>query len=352
MNRRRPLEGRVLLTELERVAPAISPTAALGTQTPRVSVIVPCYNTARFVAETLQSVFAQTFRSFEVVVVNDGSPDTTELERAIAPWRDKIVYLRTENCGLAGARNNGIRASKGELIALLDSDDTWESNYLEVQVRKLDEDPTADIVYPRFVIIGDGSTAGTRTTPSTGDVTFSRLVGQEVSVVVSVLARRTALERAGLFDDSLRSCEDFDMWLRCIKHGSRIIYHNEVLLRYRVRDDSLSADPVWMYTNAGRVLAKMRTTPDLTGEERVALEAAIRRFDGNRLFYEGKRAFLDGDMPLAVQRLTEANARLHSSRIRLILFGIQAMPQTARRIYRWRLHQSKPIAWALRRDVN
>lgn len=86
-----------MLTELDRGAAETSERAALEKQTPRVSVIVPCYKTARFVAETLESVFAQTYKNFEVVVVNDGSPDTPELERAIAPWRDQIAYLRTEN---------------------------------------------------------------------------------------------------------------------------------------------------------------------------------------------------------------------------------------------------------------
>ena len=286
-----------MLTELDRGAPAISEHVAVDTQTPRVSVIIPCYNTARFVAETLESVFAQTYKNFEVVVVNDGSPDTPALEQAIEPWRDRVVYLHTENCGLAGARNNGIRAAKGELIALLDSDDTWAPNYLEVQVRKLDEDPSADIVSPRSLIFGDGVPNGTSTKPSRCEVTFSALVQQTVSVVVSVVARRTALERAGLFDDSLRSCEDFDMWLRCVKNGSRIIHHDEVLVRWRSRPDSLSADEVWMYDHAQRVLVKMRNTVPLTDAEREIVESSILKFEGNKFLCKGKRTFLAGDFP-------------------------------------------------------
>ena len=83
-------------------------------------MIIPCYNTAGYVVETLESVFSQTYKDYEVVVVNDGSPDTPSQELAIAPWRDKITYIKTENHGLAGARNNGIRASSGERVALLD----------------------------------------------------------------------------------------------------------------------------------------------------------------------------------------------------------------------------------------
>jgi len=304
--------------------------------TPRVSVIVPCYNTAKYVTATLESIFAQTYRDYEVVVVNDGSPDTTELERALASWNKRIVYIKTNNQGLGRARNNGIRASKGEFIALLDSDDLWEPNYLQVQVRKLDEDPSADIVYPRFLIIGDGPSSGTLSIPSHGEVTFISLVQENCTVAVSVLARRAAFERVGLFDGSLRSCEDFDMWLRCVKNGSRIIYHDEVLFRYRRRKDSLSADPAWMCANAMKVLVKMRTAVHTTAEERQIVESAIRRLEGRKLFFEGKRAFVAGDIPSAVDRLRQANARLDNLRLRMILLLIRTMPRIARTVYLWR----------------
>lgn len=323
------------MTELSRELKGTALAVNADSRPPRVSVVIPCYNTSDFVAETLKSVYSQTYKDFEVVVVNDGSPDTPQLERAIAPWRTRITYVHTENCGLAGARNNGIRASQGELIALLDSDDIWEPNYLAVQVRKLDEDPSADIVYPNASIFGDGL----RTTEyprSKGEVTYESLVNETCVVMVSVLARRTALERAGLFDDRLRSCEDFDMWLRCVKSGSRIIYHREPLVRYRRRPGSLSADEVWMCSSATRVLVKMRDAVPMTDEERRVLESAVLRFEGKRLFFEGKRAFTDGDIPLAIDRLEKSNRYLHTLRVWLILLLIRTMPSFARTAYFWR----------------
>jgi len=323
------------LTELSRELKGTTLVVNADSRPPRVSVVIPCYNTSAFVAETLESVYSQTYKDFEVVVVNDGSPDTPQLERAIAPWRTRISYIQTENCGLAGARNNGIRASRGELIALLDSDDIWEPDYLAVQVRKLDEDPSADIVYPNASIFGDGL----RTTEyprSKGEVTYESLVNETCVVMVSVLARRTALERAGLFDDRLRSCEDFDMWLRCVKSGSRIIYHREPLVRYRRRPGSLSADEVWMCSSATRVLVKMRDAVPMTDEERRVLESAVLRFEGKKLFFEGKRAFTDGDIPLAIDRLEKSNTYLHSLRVWLILLLIRTVPSIARTAYVWR----------------
>ena len=304
---------------------------------PRVSIIIPCYNTAHLVSDTLQSVFKQTYTDYEVIVVNDGSPDTPELERVLTPWLDRIVYVKTENCGLAGARNNGIRASRGELIALLDSDDIWEPNYLDVQVRYLDEDPTVDIVSPGSFDFEQDPEVGTVCPNSRGEVTFASLVQGTRGVMVSVLARRSALERAGLFDSTLRSCEDFDMWLRCIKSGSRIFHHAEVLVRYRRRKDSLSSDPIWMFDNAIKVLHKVNTSLSLTKEEREMLEAAIVRFQGNRLFQEGKRAFLEGDIPAAIWYLKQANTRLRSLRIWMIVSLLRVAPSFARVAYAQKL---------------
>src|SRR5712671_2294711 len=87
---------------------------------PAVSVIIPAYNSAAYIAETLESVFAQTLADFEVIVINDGSPDTDQLEKVLEHYRERIVYLKQENRGPSAARNIGIRSSRGEFLAFLD----------------------------------------------------------------------------------------------------------------------------------------------------------------------------------------------------------------------------------------
>src|ERR1022692_2148418 len=173
---------------------------------PRVSVVIACYNTAELVSETLDSVLAQTYRDFEVILVNDGSPDTIELERVLQPYLDKITYIRQENGGVSSARNRGIGVARGELIATIDSDDLWVPEYLAFQVAQLDADPSADIVYPNAVFFGAGE-SGKRLamdlTSSMPEVTFTSLVTEDCSVITSVLARKEALERAGLYDEKL-----------------------------------------------------------------------------------------------------------------------------------------------------
>ena len=106
---------------------------------PTISIIVPAYNVGPYIAETLDSALAQTRRDFEVIVVNDGSTDDTEAR--IAPYRDRIVYLRHENRGVMATRNAGLGAARGAYIALLDGDDLWEPRFLEVLAGMLDADP-------------------------------------------------------------------------------------------------------------------------------------------------------------------------------------------------------------------
>jgi glycosyltransferase involved in cell wall biosynthesis len=306
---------------------------------PRVSVVIPYYNTAEVVAETLDSVLAQTYTDYEIILVNDDSPDTARLERVLAPYAGKLKYIRTENRGVAAARNTAIRQARGELIAFIDSDDLWMPDYLSYQVGQLDADPSADIVYPNAVIFGAGESGrklAMKLSRPTPEVTFSRLVTEECAVVVSALARKTALERVGLFDEQLCRCEDFDLWLRCVKANSRIIYHHEVLLRYRRRPGSLSSDPSRMAAHAAKVLRKMQQTAMLTEAERKTIEVQLRYFDGRHLFYEGKQAFFAGDYRVAVEKFQAANRYLKSMRMRLVILLLQTAPGFARRMHAWR----------------
>lgn len=301
---------------------------------PRVSIVIPYYNAAEYVGDTLESVFSQTYRDFEVILVNDGSPDTPELLKAISPWLERIVYFELSNQGPSTARNKGILASQGELLAFLDSDDLWEPNYLEVQVQKLDENPSADIVYSGSTAFGEGASRpgqGLR-----GPITFTSLVDETCWVGVTVVARRQALIKAGLFDPNIWGAEDFDLWLRCIKNGSRIIAYDTPLFRYRVRKGSNSSDPIWMASHTVKVLEKIRTLFEFSADERKVLEAAIRKQEGLTLYFEAKRAFMVEDFALARERLRAANRVLPSIRNSLILPFIALMPRLTRTFYIWR----------------
>src|SRR3954464_6405374 len=110
---------------------------------PTVSVVVPAYNVAAYIGATLESAFAQTCQDFEIVVVNDGSPDTADLREAIAPYRQRIHYIEQPQGGAARARNTGIAAARGELLAFLDGDDLWAPTFLASQIAILGREPDA-----------------------------------------------------------------------------------------------------------------------------------------------------------------------------------------------------------------
>jgi glycosyltransferase involved in cell wall biosynthesis len=302
---------------------------------PTVSVIIPAYNTAPYIAETLASVFAQTVSDYEVIVINDGSPDTPELERALAPFRSRIRYIVQENRGLSAARNAGIAVARGDLIALLDSDDIWEPEYLAHQLAVLRAGELA-VVYPNATIFGESRRAGRLFMdlhPSSGEVTFESLVTQKCNVMVSVLARRDVLVAAGLFDESLRSSEDFDMWLRVVQGGWRIGYHRRPLVGSRIRRSSLSANSVSMCQHIVRVLDKTVRDMTLTPAQ-LALVADRRAYFAALLkFHEGKRAFFAGDHKHAVQALTDANAHLRRRKIAMALLLVRIMPGLLLRAY-------------------
>ena len=303
---------------------------------PYVSVIMPSYRVSQYIREAVESALAQTFKDFEIIVVNDGSPDTEELERVLAPYMGRLVYVKQENRGCSGARNTAIMAARGRYLALLDPDDIWEPNYLEVQVGMLERDPSIDLVYPNATIFGDLPDSGRLfmdLSPSEGEVTFESLVSQKCNVMISVTARREAIIRAGMFDESLFSAEDFDMWLRLIHAGSRIAYHRQPLVRYRRRRGSLSSDPAWMCRNVLKVFQKAEETLDLSPREREAVARQRVRFDALLSLYEGKKAFFKGDVKEALENLTRANEFFKSGKLRLACLLLRASPQLLLRAY-------------------
>jgi len=297
---------------------------------PFVSVIIPAYNAAPYIADTLASLDAQRFRDFETIVINDGSPDTADLERVLVPYRNRIVYLRQPNSGPSAARNAGIRAAQGDLLALLDSDDLWEPDYLEAQVEFLDQRPEIDVVYCDAVLFGDPVREGRRfmeLLESNGDVTFEALVTQRCNVMVSVTARRNAIVNAGLFDETLRRSEDFDLWLRVLKTGHRIAYHRRPLIRRRLHAGSLTTDVVAMCRDILRVLDKAGRTLDLTPAETQALQDANARFRARLRLAEGRRAFFNGDVESAVDAIGDANRFLRSRKLALVLVMLRLAPR-------------------------
>jgi len=309
-------------------------------QRPAVSVIIPAYNAAGFISETLQSVFAQTYRDFEIIVVNDGSPDTAALEAVLRPFADRLVYLPQENRGVSAARNTGIRAARGRYVAFLDSDDLWEPEFLAAQMGMLERDPSLDLVYADGLIFGDTRESG-RTFmelfPSQGEVSFESLLLRRCTPLTStVVVRREAVLEVGAFDESIRTSEDHDLWLRLAVAGKHLSYQRQVLTRYRRRQGSMTADPVWLAQNNLQVLVKTLGRCRQGSRESGLVQRAIEKKNADIEYLKGHRALLAGDARSALEHFRAANHYLRSRKLRLAEWGLRAAPWLVVGVYRLR----------------
>ena len=304
-------------------------------ENPSVSVVIPAYNVAPYIVETLDAVFAQTFIDFEVIVINDGSLDTDELERALAPYLDRVCYVRQENSGAAAARNRGVQQAQGEYIAFLDGDDVWKADYLESQLRFM-RSGDYDLVYADALLFGDSPVAGKtymETTPSVGPVTFLSLVRNESHVITSgVVVKRAALMEAGLFDESLRNAQDFELWARLARRGARLAYQRKVLLRYRCRKDSLSGNVMNRLAREIRVYRYIADTYDLTPAERTEISRVMELQLGAIDLASGKVYLLGNKFDEARSSFERAHDVLGGWKLGMAVLMLRVAPRLLRRL--------------------
>ena len=302
-----------------------------------VSVVIPAYRSAGYIADTLASVFNQTHADLEVIVINDGSPDTADLVAALAPWRDRIVYLEQENAGAGAARNAGLAVARGEHVAFLDADDRWLPGFLESQLRYLREHPECEMVYADARLTGDTPLAGRtfmETTPSQGPVTFRSLLAQDCTVLTSsVVVRRGVVDAAGRFDVSLRRGQDFDLWLRLAHRGTNIAYQREPLIERIVRADGLSADPVTELERAMRVLNGIQTKLPLEPSDRGMLQRRVTALGAALELERGKRCLRAGQFEPARRHFQRSMAFEPQWKLRLVLAVMTIAPRMFQRAY-------------------
>jgi GT2 family glycosyltransferase len=151
--------------------------------------------------------------------------------------------------------------------------------------------------------------------------------------MVCALVRRAVFDRVGMFDEALRSSEDFDLWLRVAHAGGRFNYTRRVLSRYRKRSGSLSSDPAWMCRSIVTVLDKCLAQMELGEDDRRLTIAQRAHFATLQRFHEGKRAFFRGDLPAARTALTEANRTMRSPKLSVILIALRTAPGLVSLLY-------------------
>jgi glycosyltransferase involved in cell wall biosynthesis len=299
---------------------------------PAVSVIIPAYNAAAHIDVALASVFAQTFTDFEVIVINDGSPDSELLERAMTPYLSRILYLKQQNRGPGAARNLGIHKARGVFLAFLDSDDSWLPDYLSEQIAFLRGDPACDMVYSDALFTGNTPSSGRRfmdLCPSNGPVSFLSLLLEQTQVNTSgtVVRRRTVLD-AGLFDENFRWAEDHDLWLRIAHRGGYIGYQRKVLGHHLVRPDSQGSSTGSLVAGQIEVLRKIDRELTLTPSVRSMLAAKLKQCRWLLAYLRGRNSLQSGDHEKAYEFFQEANALIPNHKMQFILLGLRIFPRS------------------------
>ena len=245
---------------------------------PAVSVVLATYNQAHWLAETIESVRAQTYADWELVVADDGSTDDTAAVVTRFARDHRIRCIAGAHAERAAARNRAIAASTGELVAFLDADDTWHPEKLARQVAALAAAPEAGACYAvaRFVD-GSGRPLDVRKPPrALSGLIFPRLVRGNFIILASMMVRRRCLEAVGAFDATLPvfGCEDWDLWLRLARRYA-IVAVDEELVRYRVHDGNTRAEQVMASGLA--VIDRLYADPDVAREAGIGRAAARAR---------------------------------------------------------------------------
>jgi glycosyltransferase involved in cell wall biosynthesis len=256
-----------------------------------ISVIIPTYNRADRVQEAISSVLAQTFRDFELLVVDDGSSDHTSV--LLEGYGDRIRVIRQANQGVSAARNRGIQASTGQWIAFLDSDDSWFPGKLQAQISYAQQHPEFMIGQTEEIWIRNG----VRVNPKQRHRKMAGMIFEHCLPLClispsAVMLRKTVLDEVGLFDETLPACEDYDLWLRITCRYPVHLIADPLIIKHGGHADQLSRMPELDKYRIQAILKILRQG-SLSAHQRDAARAMLSQ--KCRIYAEGcrKRGRLD-----------------------------------------------------------
>lgn len=266
---------------------------------PLISVIIPAYNAGRFVLNAVESVTRQTFKDYEIIVVDDGSFDGTD--NLLKQFLNILNYIKKDNAGPASARNAGIKAAKGKYIAFLDADDEWLPHKLSAQVDFLESNDNYSMVFSNALSFGEeerGLFLPANTVFNEKDFLNIMLIGNKIPVL-TVMIKKEVFRNIGYFDESKEfiSVEDYDLWLRVI-NKYKIKYLNDVVAKYRVGKSGISSDLAHLKEKENLVVEKfLKKNPDIY--ENLKKRGELHNIMAYRCFDFGKALLRSGYKPQA-----------------------------------------------------
>jgi glycosyltransferase involved in cell wall biosynthesis len=264
-----------------------------GGRDPVVSIVMPAFNRERFIAAAIDSVLAQTFTDWELLIIDDGSSDGTPAIAGRYVERDARIHLtRQANSGVTVARNTAIRRARGRYVAFLDSDDLWPPGKLERQVGAFDAHPDAAFIYTGYVLMNEDGTPRRTVRPDRrwqGDIHRKLWLEDNEILGPTVMVATAMLSRVGLFDEALKGAENLDLRLKLSKLGP-VFYVDDALYRYRKHADTLTSRTELMDEQQLRLIDAHFGGRPLDAADRRLHRAALSKFHRAR----ADRAFAVG----------------------------------------------------------
>ncbi len=312
---------------------------------PSVSVVIATYNYARYLRAALESVRRQTFDSWELVVVDDGSTDATP--QVVRPYLadPRVRYHRTGHAGVAAAKNAGVRLARAPLVAFLDADDVWMPTKLARQAALFRADPPLGVAYTRrWLIDEEGRRLEYEQPPLFRGRVLDELFRTNFVCFSSAMVRRAALDDAGPFDEGLALAVDYDLWLR-VALRYRFDYVDEPLVEYRTGHANLSSRTEERLVTALRIMHRFL---DEQGGRAALRPAAIRYAEAETCYHIGlarRPVSRLAALPWYLRALAQAPAYGPAWRG---LFSLP-LPESARRLLRRAL--GRPVDWSVRRPI-
>lgn len=298
----------------------------MSDQHPRVSVILPTYNREATLGAAIQSVLDQSFRSFELIIVDDASSDATE--QLVGSIDDaRISYLRHQNnSGGSAARNSGLKAAKGELLAFQDSDDRWLPEKLERQVAQLDANPEIGLVwcpYTRSEPNGGSTLHPARSMQCPRGEAHSALLEKNFIGTPTIVARRACYERCGGFDEALPRFQDWD-WVVRVAEQFSIDHIDEPLVEAGWAENNITDGHSAALVTAERILLE---------KHRSALSKVGPALLAHRLWHYAHVCLMAGEAQAGREALKEAR-QLQPTAARTLFALLAQMPPLYRLAYR------------------
>jgi glycosyltransferase involved in cell wall biosynthesis/peptidoglycan/xylan/chitin deacetylase (PgdA/CDA1 family) len=285
---------------------------------PKISIIIPAHNSASTIDETMQSVLNQTFKDWEAIIINDGSTDKTEEIICGYVKKDKrIRYAAQNKSGVSAARNNGIDKAVGDWLLFLDADDLIKAQMLEKMVIGSQLHPECDMIvcnWERLAV--DGKTIEVKGPDWNTADAFSLFANTCVFCIHSCIVKKSAVIKAGKFDESLITCEDWDLWQRITRTGSKIFIVDDSLSVYRIRSASASNKGIQLFVDGLEVIrrghsadgrVKKAAEKNINGASSDSLQNAI----GSVFTWSAGLLFGSGDDPSKLFKYLPAKYKLN-----------------------------------------